>query len=127
MAVVGTTVTYFNEGRMPVAYIVTDTFTANGDVATIDLWKLATTKAFKAFTMRVVRTGTNACDIDLDGSHDGTNYTATGINNLTATSEEYHPATGAIDHDSLIAYRYVRILAVAVGANTTEVCHLWCY
>ena len=127
MGAVTHVVTKFNEGRMP-AVLVTASFTANADIATVDVWNLGVSKVLKAYTFRLTQSGTGTTvDFDVDGSFDGTNWTATSINNLTASASEYHPATGAIDHDSLIGYRYLRINCIAVGTANTHVGELWLY
>ena len=72
--------------------------------------------------------GTNAIDVDIDVSMDGTTYVASDINNITATATHtYHPAAGAADDSNKIRWRYWKMTAVDEGSGHTNEVYLWLF
>ena len=102
--------------------LITGISIAAADTFSVDTWSLGNTWLPRTAVCIVTRSAgtTNAIDVDVDVSADGTTYTATDINNITA-KDTYgvHPAAGASDDKGRIPWRYWRISVVDEGTGNT--------
>ena len=108
----------------PAIQINFDTFDADTEYATIDVWSLGLNWLPKVATLIITTdAGTTALiDIDVDVSMDGTTYTTTNINNVSADDTYAHhpnPDFGEPDTTAHTAWRYWKVLVNTVGAGNT--------
>ena len=122
------TKTLFGKGKTPAIKLSFAGIVAAGDYGIFDAWSEYLGFVPRAATCLVTRTGgtTNAIDVDVNVSMDGTNYVATDINNITAKDTyENHPAAGAADDKGRAAWRYWKPIAVDEGTGNTLTITLW--
>ena len=121
MAAKDAVITLFEGGGTP-GLLITGTSIAAADTFSVDTWSLGLQWLPRTAVCIVTRSAgtTNAIDVDVDVSANGTTYVATDINNITAKdTHTMHPAAGAADDAGRIAWRYWRISVVDEGTGNT--------
>ena len=123
------TTTFFSKGRKKCVLVTFTGFNAATEYGIFDSWSEEMDWVPRSAVAIVdVNSGTSAVDIDVDVSMDGTTYTASDINNITAgATYTYHPAAGAADDSNKIRWRYWKVYVVDEGTNMTDDVYLWLF
>lgn len=106
-------------------------FDGANEYGTFDAWTSCKSLGFvpKACTIICTHSGTGTdttIDVDVDVSMDGTTYTTSDINNLTAFGTyDHHPAYGAAQDEGMVPWRYWKVIVVDPGTAGIVQVEMW--